>query len=130
MVKRRDETFQIEFYEGILRRNPTQIDALRQIGHLYTRIGRIREGLKADLVLALLCPRDAVAQYNLACSYSLLADLEKAFVHLEEAMHLGYRDLEHLQGDSDLALLRQDPRFAALLSRFGASGNASPCEDA
>lgn len=121
MVKKRDEAFEIDFYERILKRTPTQIDALRQLGHLYTRSGRIREGLKVDLALALLCPRDAVAQYNLACSYALLADVEKAFVFLAEAVALGYRDLGHLRTDPDLAALRGDPRFAALLEKAAAS---------
>lgn len=117
MVKKRDEAFEIDFYERILKRTPTQIDALRQLGHLYTRSGRIREGLKADLALALLCPRDAVAQYNLACSYALLADSEKAFACLREAVALGYRDLDHLRTDPDLATLREDPRFAEILKK-------------
>ncbi|KAA0233043.1 hypothetical protein EDM76_09480 [bacterium] len=94
---RRDEAFEIDFYERVLKRTPTQIDALRQLGHLYTRTGRVREGLTVDLKLALLCPRDAVAQYNLACSYALLRDTERAIACLAEAVRLGYRDAAHLR---------------------------------
>lgn len=117
MVKR-DEAFEIDFYERIIRRTPTQIDALRQLGHLYTRTGRIREGLKVDLKLAFLCPRDAIAQYNLACSYALLGDAEKGIACLAEAVRLGYRDAGHLREDPDLAAIRQDPRFAGILEQI------------
>ncbi len=117
---RRDEAFEIDFYERVLKRTPTQIDALRQLGHLYTRTGRVREGLTVDLKLALLCPRDAVAQYNLACSYALLRDTERAIACLAEAVRLGYRDAAHLREDPDLTGIREDPRFAAILAGLDA----------
>lgn len=116
-----DPAFEIRFYEKILARDPTQVDVLRQLGHLYTRAGRVREGLRADLLLSYLCPRDAVAQYNLACSYALLSDLDKAFACLEEAVRLGYRDLGHIDADPDLALLRCDPRYPAFKARAAAA---------
>ena len=124
MVKRRDEAFEIDFYEKVLKRNPTQIDALRQLGHLYTRSGRIQEGLKADLLLTLLCPGDAIAQYNLACSYALAGEADKGLNCLAEAIRLGYRDIGHLKTDPDLENLRADPRFALLLGQASGSGSS------
>ena len=86
---RQDSAFEIEFYEKVLHRDPTQIDALRQLGHLYTRSGRVRDGLRADLALAILCPTDSVAHYTRPRSYALVDDIERAFP-LAEAIELGY----------------------------------------
>ena len=110
-VRKEDPAFEIEFFERILRKDPLQVDVLRQIGHLYTRNGRLAEGLKVDRALAVLCPADPIAQYNLACSYSLLGRIDEAFASLQEAIQCGYRDLDHLRNDPDLAPIRRDPRF-------------------
>ena len=117
MKSRQDSAFEIEFYEKVLHRDPTQIDALRQLGHLYTRSGRVRDGLRADLALAILCPTDSVAHYNLACSYALVDDIERGLSSLAEAIELGYGDVEYLRNDPDLEALRKDPSFAGLLTR-------------
>ncbi|NUN48888.1 MAG: hypothetical protein HUU15_08690 [Candidatus Brocadiae bacterium] len=46
-----------------------------------------------------------------------VAALDAAFEALSEAIDRGYRDVETLESDSALAPLRQDSRWAALLSR-------------
>lgn len=120
-----DPAFEIEFYERILRRDPLQIDVMRQLGHLYTRAGKLGDGLRVDRALAVLCPEDPVAHYNLACSYALLARDEEALLSLADALRLGYRDLDHIRNDPDLARLRKDPRFRALLERGSAQAGRS-----
>lgn len=77
--------------------------------------------------------RLASAHYNAACAECLrlaarpgetpLADperalrIDRAFAHLDQAFHWGYRDRDHLRADPDLTPLHDDPRFAALLAR-------------
>ena len=46
-------------------------------GELYTRTGRYEEGLKTDLELTRICPREAIAWYNLGCSYALIGHSER-----------------------------------------------------
>lgn len=54
-------------------------------------------------------------EYNLACCEARLGDVEKAFDHLGRAL-AGRPDLVELaRGDDDLAALRGDPRFDALI---------------
>jgi serine/threonine-protein kinase len=45
---------------------------------------------------------------------------DRAMAHLRQAVEKGYRDLAHLQGDSDLAPLRQRDDFKALTAALGA----------
>ncbi|MDI6759478.1 MAG: tetratricopeptide repeat protein [Candidatus Brocadiaceae bacterium] len=118
------EDFTIWFLEGILENNPNHVDCLMYLGNVYTATGRYKEGLKVDQNLVRLRPEDPVAHYNLACSYSLLGDVDAAFKALEEAVALGYKDLVHLQRDSDLENLRKDHRYQGLIDRVKISINS------
>jgi hypothetical protein len=62
-------------------------------------------------------PQDFNAHYNLACALARLGKTEEAMVHLQKAVELGFRDAKHVEGDEDLANLRNDPRFVALLKK-------------
>lgn len=110
--------FELDFFEGILRRNPEFVDVLRVHGNNLTLKCRYEDGLKIDRRLVDLRPKDALAHYNLACSYSLLKKIDHALRALRKAIELGYRDLRYLREDRDLAALRRDPRFRKLLREF------------
>ena len=53
--------------------------------------------------------------YNLACAQARLNLKTQALQSLEQAARNGYSDDEHMQTDSDLESLRDDPAFAKLL---------------
>ena len=110
--------FELDFFEGILSRNPDLVDVLRVHGNNLTLKCRYLDGLKIDRRLVDLRPKDALAHYNLACSYSLLKKVGPALQALRRAMELGYRDFRYLREDRDLAALRRDPRFRRLLREF------------
>ena len=107
--------FEISFYEKLLRAYPDFVDALLPLGDAYTRRGRHEQGLQIDLQLTRLRREDAIAWYNLACSYSLLKRVDDACEALRRALELGYADLAHLQKDPDLVNLRQSPKYRQLL---------------
>ena len=107
--------FEIEFFEGVVGRKPNYIPALKILGDLYTRSGEYQKGLEVDLQLADLAPDDAEVFYNLACSYALLGEKEKAIEILQKALLLGYRDYIYMQKDPDLANLHSDARFKEIL---------------
>ena len=65
-----------------------------------------------------LRPADPVILYNLACSYSLLDEKDKAFRAIKQAIHSGYDDFEHLEADNDLNNLRTDRRFTRYFERI------------
>ena len=110
--------FELDFFEGILNRNPDFVDGLRVHGNNLTLKGCFADGLKIDRRIVDLRPHDALAHYNLACSYSLLKKIDLALRTLRQAIELGYSDFRFLREDRDLDALRKDPRFRQLLREF------------
>ena len=106
-----DLDFEIDFYERLLKEKPRFVQALIALGEAYTKKGFFKKGLLIDTRLAKLRPHDATVRYNLACSYSLLGEIEKALQQLRLSIRLGYADFEHMDKDPDLENLRQDPRY-------------------
>ena len=106
--------FDIAFFEQVIASDPCHEDALLFLGTAYTERGDNEKGFQMDMRLVRLRPQDPVAHYNLACSYSLLSQLDQAFDALTEAICCGYRDLDHLESDPDLAGVRADPRYREL----------------
>lgn len=120
-----DADFEIRFYEGILHKVPGFIEALSALGDLYTKNGLYERGLEIDERLYQLRPADPVVLYNLACSYSLLNERDKAFRAIKQAIHCGYDDFYHLERDRDLNNLRDDRRFMRYFARIK---SRKPCE--
>jgi adenylate cyclase len=60
-----------------------------------------------------------MVQYNLACIYSLAGRREEALDCLEQAHANGLTQKGWYEHDTDLAPLRAEPRFEALLARMG-----------
>lgn len=105
-------------YEEALAADPGDLGAIHFLGHAYTRLGRHEEALRMDERLTELLPEDAVARYNLACSYALLGRRDEAFEALEHSIRLGYREPDHMREDPDLEPIREDPRFAEIVTRL------------
>jgi tetratricopeptide (TPR) repeat protein len=116
--EKRELDIEIGFLEGVVRRDPAYVDALRVLADDYTRRGRLTEGLKLDESLAKLTPGDAVAHYNLACSYSMTDRIDLAVLAMEQALVLGYSDFKWLAEDPDLENLRLDPAYRKILAKF------------
>jgi tetratricopeptide (TPR) repeat protein len=110
--------FEIEFFGAILERLPDYVDVLRVMGNNLTLKGRYTQGLMIDKRLVQLRPNDALAHYNLACSYALLKKTDHALRTLRRAVELGYRDFRYMREDHDLDSIRHDPRFRQLLREF------------
>lgn len=113
--------FEIEFFQGVLKRCPDFIDVLRVLGHALTLRNRLPEGLEIDKRLCKLRPYDALAHYNLACSHSLLHQIDAALDALTRAVELGYDDFRYMERDADLDNLRSDPRYRKLLLAYARS---------
>ncbi len=112
--ERRNLDVEISFVEGVVRRDPQFIEALRILGDDYTRRGRFVDGLKVDEQLIQLRPEDALAHYNLACSYALTDCYAQAAATLSKAISLGYNDFKWLMRDPDLKEFRKHPLFAPI----------------
>jgi tetratricopeptide (TPR) repeat protein len=110
--------FELDFYSGILQRQPDYVDVLRVMGNLLTLKGRYTDGLQIDRRLVQLRPHDALAHYNLACSFALLKRPDQALKTLRKAIELGYRDFRYMREDRDLDSIRHDPRFRQLMREY------------
>ncbi len=111
-----------EFLSAILEieieRHPENVEALAELGHVYTRQGKYEQGLAVDEVLVKLSPENPTSHYNLACSLSLLGQTSRALDALERAISLGYDDGDFMSKDEDLRGLRDEARFTELLARL------------
>ena len=114
----RDAAFEIAFFESVLRRDPASTDVVELLGGLYTKFGRIADGLKMDRRLVKLQPANPTAHYNLACSLALTRRRDAALRSLRAAVTLGYRDFDWMAQDPDLEVLKSLPAFVSLLTQL------------
>jgi tetratricopeptide (TPR) repeat protein len=114
----RDLDARIGFMEGLVRRDPDYVDALQLLGDHYTQRGRYDDGLKVDEHLSRLEPDNPLVFYNLACSYSLTGQFDRAVTALQKAIQLGYRDFKWLAKDPDLHELRQQPIYRDIQNKI------------
>ncbi|HYP16032.1 MAG TPA: hypothetical protein VEQ65_02380 [Opitutus sp.] len=118
MARNTDPEFEIRFFESVLKHDPAYTEVIEILGGLYTRHGRIADGLKMDRKLVRLLPTNATAHYNLACSLALVKRKADALRSLRQAVQLGYKDFDWMQQDPDLEGLKDHPDFVALLNQL------------
>ena len=118
MSRPKDHEFEIGFFESVLKRDPSYTDVIEILGGLYTKHGRVADGLRMDRKLVRLLPSNATAHYNLACSLALVKRKSDALRSLRHAVELGYTDFDWMQQDPDLEGLKNHPQFLALLEEL------------
>ena len=79
------------------------------------RAGQLAAGLQLCQEAEKIAPFSSVAQYNLACLYAKNNESEEALKRLKIAIQLGFRDVNLVTSDPDLASLRELPEFEELL---------------
>jgi tetratricopeptide (TPR) repeat protein len=109
--------FRMGFLEAALPARSEDRDLLSELGEIYTRRGRVREGLALDMKLARLFPDDPVVNYNLACSLALNGESERSLKAIQKAILRGFSEFELLRTDEDLVSIRALPEFRALLEK-------------
>ena len=125
MARKEDHGFDISFYESVLRRDPSYAEVVEILGGLYTRVGRISDGLRMDRKLVRLLPENATAHYNLGCSLALVRRPSDALASLARAVELGYDDAKWMGEDPDLASVRNRPEFRELIARIAPSADST-----
>lgn len=61
---------------------------------------------------------DALINYNVACLYSGMGEINKAMHHLEISLKLGNNTIGWIKNDSDLDQLRNLPQFLELIKKY------------
>jgi adenylate cyclase len=65
-------------------------------------------------------PDDSLAQYNAACSYALLGDIDASLDLLERCLpNLGHEKVNWSKYDSDLEPVRSNPRYEKIMEALG-----------
>lgn len=98
--------------------DPDNVRALYMLASMLARVGRRGDGIPYLEHALRLRPDDYATLYNAACYYSLAGDVDRALELLERACKFGGGNREWIERDNDLAALRGNPRFNALLARL------------
>lgn len=99
----------------LVEREPGNARAWRMLATATLRLKQYDRAIAAYERSLTLEPGFAAARYNLGVTYALKGDRERAFATLAEVKASRQVDMSQAALDDDLASLRNDPRFAAIL---------------
>ena len=68
-------------------------------------------------------------QYNRACCFAQMGDVDEGLECLKLAIENGFDDFRYLRGDKDVQVLRTDRRFESLMDRFEPKGAVGALEN-
>ena len=86
-------------------------------------INAFEHSIKAD-------QKSGSAMYNIACVYSLKGDVARGMEYLDKSFEHGFSGEEKLMNDPDIANLRKEPGFAALVKKSEELELKGCCDDA
>lgn len=109
----------IEKAEHHLEMNPDDVRALYLTSGPLADLGQLQKGEQVLLRAMAIDPNEAAVQYNAACFYARIGDIDRA-VELLEKVELPEMAADWVRNDPDLSTLRGHPRFEELYPRRGA----------
>jgi tetratricopeptide (TPR) repeat protein len=86
-------------------------DAIHHKAMDYLNIKEYKQASQTFRAQCFLQPSNPVAYYNVACSESLLGNLDEALSYLNQSIDKGYRNLSHMKSDEDFDNIRQTDGF-------------------
>ena len=101
--------------ERQLELNPDDVRARILLACRYAELQRGEEAVQHLQIAAALRPNDTNVLYNAACAYGILQRKREALDTLKQALEAGFGNIEWAARDPDLACVRDDPEFLALL---------------
>jgi tetratricopeptide (TPR) repeat protein len=111
-----DLDFEIGFLESLYKRQKSNATIIEMLANMYTRVGRIDEGLRMDRRHVRLEPENPTAHYNLACSLALKSRFSEAIKSLKTAVSFGFIDFKWMLEDPDLEELRETHAFELFIN--------------
>jgi len=106
----------LERARRILELNPDDVRAWNMGAFALLRLGQKDEAERWMHRSMEGAPRDSIVHYNAACFYALAGEKEKALDCLERCLvKVGNISREWLEHDSDLDLIRSEPRFKQIV---------------
>ncbi len=110
--------------EKITKHEPGNKKAWGWLGLAYHSLAKYSKALAA-YERSIAISKDPTTAYNMACSYSLIENKDKAIEWLDAAINLGFNQTNLIKTDADLVNIRNDARFGAILEKMERAAN--PC---
>jgi len=101
--------------EQHVERVPEDIRARILLAGNYAFFERAEEAMRELQIAVTLRPKDPNIHYNAACVYGLLGKKAEALAMLRKSKETGFAYMDWAARDPDLACLRDDPEFRALI---------------
>ncbi len=98
--------------------NPDDARAVCLCANAWARLGDRDRALEWVGKAAAMDPTEVIVMYNVCCVYALLGEPDDAIEWLDRTISGGFKNRDWFENDPDLASLRDDPRFKALLERM------------
>jgi len=94
-------------------------DVLRQFLNFHSAM-QYERAAESALRLIEMVPDEPIAHYNYACTMVRLRRAREALAAIDHAIEYGWRNIDHLRSDPDLAMLRDLPAFQERLDELEA----------
>ena len=108
----------VELAEQHLKLNPDDTRAMYMAANGLVALGDHERGRELVERALAIRPTDAMLLYNAGCIFSMLRMTDRALDCLEKAVEHGLTQRGWYEHDSNLAFVRADPRFQALLTKL------------
>jgi hypothetical protein len=113
-------------YEAVAKAEPSNGRARYRAGYAYISLKEYEKAAAAFAAATQLNFAPVLGNYHLACALARLGRSDEALAALDASVKAGFTNLTQLQSDEDLASLRGDARFAALVTSLQRAKR--PCE--
>jgi TolB-like protein/Tfp pilus assembly protein PilF len=105
----------LKLMEGSLELNPDDARAANLAAGVYATLGEQENAIKYGERSLAIDPEDPMLLYNVACTYASLGRTDQAISCLERAVDKGFGHREWIDNDPDLAPLRDNPKYQAIV---------------
>jgi Tfp pilus assembly protein PilF len=106
-------------YRKAVQIKPDYFEATYNLALIHQKEKDYREAVKIFTVAATIKPKEPYVSYNLACCFARIGERDNAFSALDSCIDNGFEYIEIIEKYSpDLASLKGDPRFKALIDKM------------
>jgi hypothetical protein len=105
-----------ELYEAALKRSPSLVSALNNLGTIYVQENNLTEARKALEKAIRIDPGYGDAYYNLACLHARQNDIGRGLFYLKKAISINEMARQWAKTDEDLQSLRGHPEYEEVLA--------------
>ncbi|MCZ6834224.1 MAG: alpha/beta hydrolase-fold protein [Planctomycetota bacterium] len=101
----------VDSHSKVVELEPQNYTTWSRLGSARHRLGDYQGAIEAHRNATYSPIFAATAWYNLACEYALTDQIDEAFEALDQSLRLGFGNVNLIQTDPELDVLREDDRF-------------------